>query len=182
MTAKVDTGELVCVGVVTGARGIKGDVRIKSFTADPEDLGTYRPITDKSGSRIFEVKVTGAAKGQLVARIKGINDRTAAEQLKGAELYVPWDTLPAPEEDEFYFRDLIGLRAELEDGSDFGTITAVENFGAGDVLEISGSVKGGIMVPFTKDVVPVVDLEGQRVVINPPDGLLEPPDEEAKGE
>ncbi len=181
MTAKVDKGELACVGVVTCARGIKGDIRVKSFTAVPEDLATYRPITDKSGSRIFKVKVTGAAKGQLVARIDGVSDRTAAEQLKGVEFYVPWEALPDPEDDEFYLRDLIGLRAEREDGSDFGTITAVENFGAGDVLEISGSVKGGIMVPFTKDVVPVVDLEGQRVVIIPPDGLLDPPDEEAKG-
>jgi len=181
MTTKVDPGELICVGVVTGARGIKGDVRVKSFTAVPEDLGTYRPLSDKSGSRIFKVKVTGAAKGQLVARVAGINDRTAAEQLKGVEFYVPLEALPEPDEGEFYIKDLIGLRAELEDGSDFGTITAVENFGAGDVLEISGAVKGGVMVPFTELVVPVVDLEGERVVIVPPDGLLEPPDEEAKG-
>jgi 16S rRNA processing protein RimM len=181
MATKVDPGMLICVGVVTGARGIKGDIRVKSFTADPEDLGSYGPLLDAEGAAVFKVKVTGVAKGQLIARIKGIDDRTAAEQLKGVKFYVRKEALPEPEEDEFYFSDLIGLRAELEDGSDFGTVTAVENFGAGDVLEISGHVKGGIMVPFTNDVVPVVDLAGNRVVICPPDGLMEPPDEEAKG-
>jgi len=173
--------ELVCVGVVTGARGIKGDVRVKSFTAEPENLGRYGPLLDKTGKQAFGIKVTGIAKGQLIARFKGVIDRNAAEALKGTELFVPRDSLPKPEEDEFYFSDLVGLKAELEDGSAFGTITAVENFGAGDVLEISGPVKGGVMVPFTKEVVPVVDLDGQRVVINPPEGLMDPPDEEAKG-
>jgi len=182
MTSSGHTGELICVGVVTGARGIKGDVRIKSFTADPENLSRYRPLSDRSGSRVFEVTVTGQAKGQLIARIAGINDRTAAERLKGIELFVPEDVLPEPEDGEFYISDLIGLRVELEDGSEFGTVSAVENFGAGDVLEISGPVKGGVMVPFTEQVVPVVDLAGARVVIALPDGLLDPIEEEAKGE
>lgn len=181
MTTKVDPRELICVGVVTGARGIKGDVRVKSFTAEPEDLDRYGPLLDKTGLKTYGVKVTGVAKGQLIVRFKGVADRNAAEALKGTELFVPEDALPPPEEDEFYFKDLIGLRAELADGSAFGTITAVENFGAGDVLEISGPVKGGVMIPFTREVVPVVDLKGAKVVIIPPDGLLDPPDEEAKG-
>lgn len=169
------------MGVVTGARGVKGDIRVKSFTEDPETLGSYAPITDKTGSREYRIKVTGIAKGQLITRFKGINDRTAAEKLKGVELYVPRDILPEPEEDEFYFSDLVGLKAVLEDGSDFGRVSAVDNYGAGDVLEISGKVKGSVLVPFTREMVPVVDLENGRVVINPPDGLLVPPDEEAKG-
>jgi len=181
MTATVDPQALVCVGVVTGVRGIKGDIRVKSFTAIPEDMATYGPLLDKSGSTFFEIKVTGAAKGQLIARVKGINDRTAAERLKGTELFVPRDQLPEPKDEEFYFRDLIGLRVEREDGSDFGTVTAVENFGAGDLLEVSGPDIGDVMVPFTKETIPVVDIKGKRLVIIPPDGLMDPPDNEAKG-
>jgi 16S rRNA processing protein RimM len=181
MAPIAETRELVCVGVVTGVRGIKGDIRVKSFTAEPEDLVSYGPLTDKTGTTVYTVKVTGTAKGLLITRFKGINDRTEAEKLKGTELFVHKDALPEPEDDEFYYQDLVGLKAELEDGSEFGTVAAVENFGAGDVLEITGSAEGTVMVPFTRDVVPVVDVKAGRLVINPPDGLMDPPEEEAKG-
>ncbi len=181
MASAANPEELICVGVVTGAKGIKGEIRVKSFTDPPKGLVSYGPLSDKTGTTQFEVKVTGTAKGLLITRFKGINDRTEAEKLKGVELFVQRDRLPEPEEDEFYFKDLVGLRAELEDGSTFGTVTAVENFGAGDVLEIAETVEGMVMVPFTRDVVPVVDIKAKRLVIIPPEGLMYPPEDEAKG-
>ena len=180
MVTKPAASELICVGAVTGARGIKGDIRIKSFTADPEAIASYGPLYDKAGSQTFDLRVTGQAKGQLVGRIKGTADRTAAEKLKGLQFFVPRDSLPSPQDDEFYVTDLIGLRAEDVEGNTLGTISSVDNFGAGDVLEIVGKVSGGLMVPFTKAAVPRIDIQEGLVIIDPPDGLLDPPDEEAK--
>jgi len=179
MATKPQPSELICIGAVTGARGIKGDVRIKSFTDDPEAIASYGPLYDKTGEQTFDLKITGQAKGQLVGRIKGTLDRNEAEKLKGLQLFVPRDILPAPDEDEFYFSDLIGLRAEDLEGNALGTIQSVDNFGAGDVLEIVGVVTGGLMVPFTKEAVPRVDISEGLVLIDPPDGLLDPPDKEA---
>ncbi len=173
--------ERVCLGVVTGARGLRGDVRIKTFTADPRDLASYGPVSDEDGRRRFEIRVVGTAKGQLVARIEGIGDRTAAEALKGEKLYVDRAVLPELEEEEYYHADLVGLTVELVTGEELGTVRAVHDFGAGDVLDVAGEGKGSLMVPFTRDAVPTVDLEGGRVIVDPPPGLLEPataPDEE----
>ena len=177
---KPQTSELICVGAVTGARGIKGDIRIKSFTDDPEAIASYGPLYDKTGTTSFNLKITGQAKGQLIGRVKGINDRNEAEKLKGTQFFVSRDKLPAPDEDEFYVQDLIGLRAEGLDGSDFGKVTAVENYGAGDILEIAGGVVGNQMVPFTLEAFPKVDIEGGLVLIELPAGLMDPPDDEAK--
>ncbi len=169
----------VCVGIITDARGIKGEVRIKSFTGDPSALGSYGPLRDEDGSNEFELKVTGHAKGLLSAKIKGVDDRSGAEALKGAILYLDCDLLPAPEEDEFYYADLIGLRAELigvgaekKEGSGF--VAQVHDFGAGCVLEVEGLGKGTVMVPFTKAVVPEVNMTEGRLSILPPPGLLDP--------
>lgn len=180
MVTNADPSKLICVGAVTGARGIKGDIRIKSFTDDPMAIGSYGPLYDKTGTQTFDLKLTGQAKGQLVGQIKGTPDRNAAEKLKGLQLFVPRDILPSPQDDEFYFSDLVGLRAEDTEGNALGTIQSVDNFGAGDVLEIVGEVAGGLIVPFTKLTVPRVEIEQGRVVIDIPDGLLDPPDEEAK--
>ena len=180
MNGKPDPAEFVLLGVVTGVRGLKGDLRIKSFTADPEDLGAYGPLWDKAGEVSYRVKVTGKAKGHLIARIKGVSDRIAAETLKGLELHIPRSALPDPEEDEFYHSDLIGLQAVTKLGEVLGTVSAVEDFGAGDVLEVAGGPYKGLVVPFTKEVVPEVDLEIGTVTVDPPDGLLEPPEGEAK--
>ena len=169
--------ELICVGAVAGARGIKGDVRIKSFTDDPEAIGTYGPLYDKTGTETFDLKITGKAKGLLVGRIKGTPDRNAAEKLKGLQLFVPRDILPAPDDDEFYFSDLVGLRVEDLEENNLGTIQSVDNFGAGDVLEIVGVVQGGLMVPFTKETVPRVDITEGLVVIDLPEGLLDSQDQ-----
>ncbi len=181
MVTKPGPSELICVGAVTGARGIKGDIRIKSFTDDPEAIADYGLLFDKTGTQTFDLSITGQAKGQLVGRIKGTRDRNEAEKLKGLQLFVRRDILPQPDEDEFYFSDLIGLRVEDLEGNAFGTIQSVDNYGAGDVLEIVGVVAGGLIVPFTKQTVPRVDISEGLVIIDPPDGLLEPPDKEAHG-
>ena len=180
MNGKPDPADFVLLGVVTGVRGLKGDLRIKSFTADPEDLGAYGPLWDEAGEVSYRVKVTGVAKGHLIARIKGVSNRTAAETLKGLKLHISRSALPDPEEDEFYHSDLIGLQAVTTSGEVLGTVSAVEDFGAGDVLEVASGPYKGLVVPFTKEVVPEVDLEKGAVTVDPPDGLLEPPENEAK--
>jgi 16S rRNA processing protein RimM len=169
---------LVLVGVITGVRGLKGEVRIKSFTGEPKDIATYGELLSETGTKTFKVKVTGLAKGQLLARIGDVNDRDAAEALKGTQLFVSRDKLPAAEEDEFYYTDLIGLRAVGLDGSDLGKVTAVEDHGAGSFLEIESEIS--FLVPFTKEAVPEISIGEGRVVIDPPDGLFEPgePEEE----
>lgn len=170
--------ELVCVGAITGARGLKGEVRIKSFTADPKGVSDYGDVFEEDGGKSYTIKITGQAKGQLLARLQGVEDRNAAEALKGTRLYVPKSALPEPEEDEFYFSDLIGLRADLVDGGNLGRIKEVHDFGAGTILEVAGGDLGNVMVPFTRTAVPKVDISAGRVVIDPPVGLLEPAEAE----
>lgn len=158
----------VCVGAVTGARGLKGEVRIKSFTADPEAIAAYGPVTDKAGGRRFVLRVTGRVKGALIARLDGVEDRDAAEALKGTELYVPRSALPETDASTFYHADLVGLSVTTADGDDLGTVKAVHNFGAGDVLETTGKGAPGAMLPFTDTVVTSVDLEAGRITVTPP--------------
>ena len=159
----------VRVGVITGARGIKGEVRIKSFTEVPEDVAAYGPVFDKAGERQFDLRVVGNQKGLVLARIKGVEDRNAAEALKRTELFVSRDQLPEPEDDEFYHADLEGLMAMTVNGEELGKVRGVFDFGAGPVLELND----GLMVPFTKEAVPEVDLAAGKVTIDPPEGLLE---------
>ena len=170
----------LCVGVITGAKGLRGEVRVKSFTEAPEDLAAYGPVSDATTTRTFRVKVVGTAQGQVTARLSGIDDRTAAEALKGLRLYVPRTALPAPDEDEFYHADLVGLSVELTGGEALGTVKAVHDYGAGTSLEVTGGSRGLVMVPFTKAVCPVVDLTAGRVVVDPPLGLLEAPEPEPR--
>jgi len=169
---------LICVGLIGSARGLKGDLRVKSFTADAKALVSYGRLTDKTGERTFELKVVGQHKDQMVVHIKGVDDRNAAEALNGQELYIERGLLPETDEDEFYFSDLHGLDAELPDGTPFGQVVLVEDFGGGPFLEVKttgyGSGHGNVLVPFTKAAVPEVDIAGRRVVIDPPEGLLEP--------
>src|SRR5689334_4299109 len=126
----------VCVGVVTGAHGVRGAVRLKSFTAEPGDIARYGPLEDERGERRFRPRLTGSAKGVVVAKLPGIDDRDQAEALRGLRLYLPRAALPPPGEDEYYHVDLIGLAAALADGTCLGTVRAVHDFGAGDTLEI----------------------------------------------
>jgi 16S rRNA processing protein RimM len=164
----------VCVGVVTGAHGVRGAVRVKSFTADPRDVARYGPLENESGDRRFRLRLTGSAKGVVIAHLAGIDDRDQAEALRGLRLYLPRAALPPPGAEEYYHADLIGLEAALADGTPVGQVRAVHDFGAGDTLEIAPAVGPPVMVPFTRAIVPVVDLTAGRLVLDPPPGLIEP--------
>ena len=161
---------MVCLAIVTGVHGVHGEVVVKSYTGDPLDIKSYGPLFDKSGSQQFEIKKVRLAKKGVVARLAGVDDRNSAEALKGMELYIEHARLPEPDdEDEFYFTDLIGLDVRLADGSNFGTVIALHNFGAGDLIEIKlVEGKGTEIYPFTKLTVPRIDLDAGEVIINPP--------------
>ncbi len=163
----------ICLGVITGARGLRGEVRVKSFAADPKDLTSYGPLTDAAGKRTFRLEPIGLAKGVLICRIDGVADRAAAEELKGVKLFVPRTALPRTEEDEHYFADLIGLRVEFAQGGDLGTVQAVHDFGAGAVLDISLPGKSSVLIPFTRTMVPKVDIAAGKLIADPPPGLLD---------
>jgi 16S rRNA processing protein RimM len=158
----------VCVGIVVGVHGVRGAVKVKSFTEVPTDIGYYSPVEDETGSRKIRLKVTGEAKGVVIATLDGIGDRNAAEALKGTRFWIPRERLPRLEEDEFLYSDLVGMAVEGTDGRKLGTVAAVHDFGAGDVLDIALTERGHLMVPFTKAVVPEVDLPGRRLVVIPP--------------
>jgi 16S rRNA processing protein RimM len=166
----VTQSKLILLGRFGAPHGVRGEIRLQSFTADPLAIASYGPLLDKSGGRKFALlDVRPQGKDMLVARVEGVSDRTGAEKLKGVELFVPRANLPAPEEDEFYLADLIGLRAETREGAPLGEVVAVRNFGAGDILEVVPPEGGeSLMFPFTKAVVPRVDVVGGRVVIAPP--------------
>ncbi len=156
----------ICVGVVTGVHGLKGLVRIKPFTDTPEAVAAYGMVETEDGSRRLELEVANrAGKGQLAVRIVGITDREAAAALKGQRLYVRRARLPAADPGEFYYVDLIGLAVQRTTGANLGTVRAVFDFGAGDVLEIVDAAGTLIMVPFTRDAVPEIDLNAGRVVV-----------------
>lgn len=169
--AVIMADQKLCVGVIVGAHGVRGDVRIKSFTAEPGGLTAYGPLSDSAGRRRFRVSILGEARGALRARIDGVDDRDAAEALAGVELYVDREALPEPEEEEYYHSDLIGLRAELEDGTPFGSVRALHDFGAGDVIEIALASGGTAVLPFTREAVPVVDPAAGRIVVRPPEEI-----------
>lgn len=159
----------VCLGAIAGPHGVRGLVRVRSFTQVPEDIAAYGPLSDESGHTEFRLALTGRAKGALLARIEGVTDRDRARALAGTRLYVARAALPEVEEDEtFYHADLIGLDAQDRDGRPLGRVKAVHNFGAGDILELESDGGGGGLVPFTRAAVPVVDLAAGRVVIDPP--------------
>ena len=166
--------ERICVAQIGAAHGTRGEVRLWSFTADPLAILDYGPLESEDGSVRFEIESLRPAKTHLVARLAGVSDRTAAEKLANVRLYVPRERLPAPAEDEFYHADLIGLAATARDGRALGSVIAVHDFGAGDILELRlEGARDTVMLPFTAATVPEVDLAGGRIVIDPPHGLLE---------
>jgi 16S rRNA processing protein RimM len=165
----------VCVGVVTGPQGVQGAVRIKSFTEVPEDVAGYGPLEDESGRRQFDLHLCGVAKGVLIARLPGIEDRDQAEALRGLRLYLPRSALPQPEAEEYYHADLIGLDAVLGDGTRVGRVRAIYDFGAGDTLELARDGAPPVLVPFPRAVVPIVAPAEGRLVLDPPPGLLDDP-------
>jgi len=175
-----DPDDRVCVGHIAGAHGIQGWVRITSYTDEPKSVAAYGPVSDEKGERMFELEIMRMAKAQVVARIPGVTDRNAAEALRGVRLHVPRAALPAPDPDEFYFDDLIGLTVETRDGKPVGLVVSVQEFGTGPLLEVGEDRGATIFVPFTREIVPVVDVAAGRIVIDPPVGLLVPVEENAE--
>ncbi len=144
-------------------------MRIKSFTEEPTDVAAYGKVSDEAGARSFALQLIGASGGAILARIKGIEDREAAAGLAGTRLYVPRSALPAPDDDEYYHADLLGLRALSTDGEAIGTVTSVHPIGETDVLEIDcGAELPSLLIPFTRADVPEVDLKAGRVVVEVP--------------
>ena len=164
----IKTEPKVCVGVITGAHGVRGQVRVKSFTTEPADIAAYGPLSDADGKQEFSLELTGVAKGVLLARIQGVSDRDAAEALRGVELFVERNAFPETDEEEFYHADLVGLDAFLADGSRYGAVRALHDFGAGDVIEITVVAGGTVVLPFTQAVVPEIDIEAGNITIAPP--------------
>jgi 16S rRNA processing protein RimM len=158
------------VARIGAAHGIRGEVKLWSFTEEPLAVTNYGLLETEDGARRFEIEAARPAKDHLVARLKGIADRNAAEALRNTDLFVPRDRLPLIEEDDtFYHADLIGLAAVAQDGAPLGTITAIHNFGAGDLIEIAPAAGGEpLLLPFTEATVPEIDIKARRIVVVPP--------------
>lgn len=156
---------LVCVARIGAAHGVRGAVKLWTFTEDPFAVRHYGPLLSKDGKRQFEVAQVREAKDHLVATFKGVTTRDEAERLNGIELYVAREKLPTTDEDEYYHTDLIGLAAVTTDGEPLGRVLAIHNFGAGDIIEIAPPKGPTMLLPFSNAVVPEVDLTGGRVVI-----------------
>jgi 16S rRNA processing protein RimM len=163
----------ICVAQIGAAHGTRGEVRLWSFTADPAAVKDYGPLESEDGSAQFEIETLRPGKDHLVARLSGVHDRTQAERLVNLRLYVPRDRLPQAAPEEFYHADLIGLAAHDLNGRAIGTVVAVQNFGAGDLLELRAPGESQtVLLPFTTTTVPVIDIAGGRIVIDPPDNLF----------
>ena len=163
----------IIVGAIMGAFGVRGEVRLKSFCADPAAIGSYSPLFSKDGSQSFDLKITRPIKGGFAARIKGVQYKDQADALRGVALFADRDKLRNLPDDEFYHADLIGLDVFDTGGEKLGRITAVHDHGAGDMLEISGKgIKGSVLLPFTRAAVPTVDLASGRIIADPPLGIF----------
>ena len=165
--------DLICIGAIAGSFGVRGEVRIKSFTADPEDIATYGPLSTEDGSRSFDVALTGQIKNGFSARLSGVATKDEADALRGTQLYVGREHLPSLPDDEFYHADLVGLTVYDTGGTELGTVKAVHNHGASDLLEIAlPQSSATVLLPFTLAIVPTVDLAAGRIVADPPDDLF----------
>lgn len=160
----------VCVGAVMGAFGVRGEVRLKSFCADPAAIETYGPLTDEAGQS-YTLKITRSVKNGFAVRLSGVATKEAADGLRGTRLYAPRTALPDLSDDEYYHADLIGLTVLDTGGATLGQIKAVHNHGASDLLEIA-TLTGSVLLPFTLESVPTVDLSRRSVVADPPEGLF----------
>jgi 16S rRNA processing protein RimM len=158
----------ICIARIGAAHGVRGAVKLWTFTEDPFAVKAYGPLLTKDGARSFEVATAREAKGHLVATLKGIATREEAERLNGVELYIAREKLPATDENEYYHADLIGLAAVNATDEPLGRVLAIHNFGAGDIIEIAPPQGATMLLPFTNAVVPTVDLANGRVVIELP--------------
>jgi 16S rRNA processing protein RimM len=165
----------VCLGEITGAHGVKGEVRVRTYTEDPQAIAAYGPLRDEAGTRTFTILSARPAKEGAVARVEGVETREAAQALKGVALWVERAALPGDlEEDSYYHADLIGLVAISVDGAALGQVVAVQNYGAGDLLEVRPATGGKtVLVPFTEETVPEIELEAGWMIMLPPEGLFE---------
>jgi 16S rRNA processing protein RimM len=165
--------EMVCVGAIAGAYGVRGEVRLKSFTAEAEAIADYAPLTTEDGTQSFTLTITRAIKNGLAARLSGVSTKEEADALKGTQLFVPRDRLPDLDDDEFYYTDLVGLEVRDTGGTVLGHVKSVQNHGATDLLEIHGpGLKATVLLPFTREAVPTVDVSGGRIIADPPEGLF----------
>lgn len=174
MSTGADDDRIV-VAQFGAAHGIRGEVRLKSFTQDPLSVGAYGPLETEDG-RAFIIRsmrpAAGTAPDMLVVAVEGVTTRDQAEGLNGLELSMPRSRLPQAEAEEFYHADLVGLEVAMKDGTVAGVVVAVRNFGAGDLVEVAPRRGASFLVPFTRDAVPEIDLVGGRIVIDPLPGLL----------
>ncbi|WP_270726542.1 ribosome maturation factor RimM [Shimia sp. Alg240-R146] len=165
--------DMICVGAIGGAYGVRGDVRLKSFTAEAEAIADYAPLITGDGAMEFEVTVLGVVKNGLSVRLSGISTKEQADALKGVQLYVPRARLPDTDDDEYYYTDLVGLEVRDTGGTLLGTVKSVQNHGATDLLEIQGAaLKSTVLLPFTRVAVPTVDISAGRIITDPPEGLF----------
>jgi len=163
----------ICVGAFSGSYGVNGEVRLKSFCADPEAIADYSPLTTEDGKRSYALTITRSIKGALAAKVEGITSKEMADDLKGIRLFASRDQLPALPDDEYYHADLIGLTVLDTGGTVLGKVHAVQNHGASDLLEIMPNAGGNtILLPFTREVVPTVDLSAGRIIADPPEGAI----------
>jgi 16S rRNA processing protein RimM len=172
----------LCVGLISGAHGIRGQVRLRSFTDDPESIFDYKPLMSEDGEREFKLEPKGINKDQFIVEVEGVADRNGAEALRGTKLFVERLKLPKPKKNQYYDADLIGLAAKDGQGKDYGKILAVHNYGAGPFLEIGTNKKDSFMLPFTDACVPGVDVAGGFALIAPPEGWLDKNEEEGGAE
>lgn len=167
------SSERICVGAFAGSYGLQGEVRLKSYCADPAAIETYGILTSEDGRDEYIVGLTRSIKNGFVARIEGVFTKEHADSLNNTELFVLRDTLPNLPDDEFYHSDLIGLEVLDTGGTTLGKVQQVLNHGASDILEIAGpALKASVLLPFTKAAVPTVDLASGRLIVNPPEGIF----------
>ena len=171
----------MCLAQIGAPHGVRGEVHLKSFTAEPEAVAGYGSLQSEDGRRNFEIEALRPARSGLIARLRGVDDRSAAEALRGLYLYVSRAQLPATDDaNTFYLADLIGLSIVDTQGASVGTVAGVRNFGAGDLLEVLPNDGGPtVLLPFTEAVVPEIDLTARKLVLHPPQGAFEAPTKRA---
>jgi len=167
------TTDRICVGAIAGSFGVKGEVRLKSFCADPTAIADYAPLFDETGSKEFTVEIIRAVNNGFAAHLSGVTTKEQADALRGTQLFANRAQLPDLTDDEYYHTDLIGLTVLDTGGTDLGQIKSVQTHGAGDLLEITPpNSSATILIPFTRANVPTIDLKSNRVIIDPPEGLF----------
>lgn len=183
MAARPDRGResRVCVAQIGAAHGLKGDLRLRSFTEDPQAFAQYGPLETEDRTRRIQIESMRPAGDAFIVHFRGVADRDAAEALRDVKLYVDRDKLPAADENEFYHTDLVGLIAVTTTGELFGDVVAVHNFGAGDIIELKMAGNGEtVMLSFDRKTFPAVDISGGRIVVDPPAEIIAKDDGETE--